>query len=107
MVDSSSSAEESPPFSFISSCGKGYIQEGWFKRHMLSCTIHNSHLPADKLSVHLNNLLELGCLQELGDFNLNADMEVALNLEATLEKEENEYDANFVSNILNDEQTFS
>ena len=70
---------------------------------MLSCTIHNSHLPVDTLSVHLDNLLELECLEELGDFDLDADMEIALNLEATLEKEENEYDANFVSNILNDE----
>ena len=78
MVDSSSSAEESPPFSFISSCGKGYIQEGWFKRHMSSCTIHNSHLPVDTLSVRLDNLLELECLEELGDFDLDADMEIEL-----------------------------
>ena len=45
---------------------------------MLSCTIHNSHLPVDTLSVHLDNLLELECLEELGDFDLDADMEIEL-----------------------------
>jgi hypothetical protein len=100
---SSSSASESPAFAFICSCGKGYIQEGWYKRHTLSCSVHNTHLPSDSLSVHLDNLLELECLQQLGDFDLTADLQAALNLEDSLEKEEDEYDAHFVSNVLDDE----
>jgi hypothetical protein len=62
----------------------------------LSCSVHNTHLPSDSLSVHLDNLLELQCLQQLGDFDLTADLQAALNLEGSLEKEEDEYEAHIL-----------
>lgn len=69
----------------------------------MSCSTYNLNLPIDNAAVHLDNLLELECLEQLGDFDLHADEHVGIRLESALEKEENEFDANFISNILHDD----
>lgn len=69
----------------------------------MSCSSYNSNLPIDNVAVHLDNLIDLGCLKQLGDFDLNGDEHVGINMQLALEKEENEFDAKFVSNILNDD----
>ena len=99
----SSSAQDTPSSLYICCCKREYKGEGWYKRHIMTCSTYNSNLPIDKTAVQLDNLLELECLEQLGDFDLNADEQVGINLELALEKEENEFDAKYVSNILQDD----
>lgn len=91
-------------------CGKKFTGNGWYCRHILSCnkyiTQHTSNIDivvADNESVLLDNLIELECLQEFGDYDYDADMEGLLAIESNSEKEENSFDSNFVSNIVIDE----
>ena len=97
------SLQDTPSSPYVCSCKKEYKLEGWYQRHIMSCSTYNSNLPIDNAAVHLDNLLELECLEQLGDFDLNADEHVGIGLELALEKEENEFDAKFVSNILRDD----
>ena len=92
-----------PSSTYVCTCKKEYKLEGWYKRHIMSCSTYNLNLPIDNAAVHLDNLLELECLEQLGDFDLHADEHVGIRLESALEKEENEFDANFISNILHDD----
>ena len=51
----------------------------------------------------LDNLIELECLQEYGDYDYDADKECVLAVEINSDKEEISFDSNFVSNIISDE----
>ena len=91
-------------------CGRKFTGKGWFSRHILSCstyiTQHTSNVQniiIDREAVMLDNLIELECLQEYGDYDYDADKECALAVEINCDKEEISFDSNFVSNIISDE----
>jgi hypothetical protein len=48
-------------------------------------------------SVILDNLIELECSEEFGEFSWEVDEQVGLNLEDKLISEENEFDSSLVS----------
>ena len=91
-------------------CGKKFSGKGWFGRHILSCntyiTQHTSKVQSNAIdteSVVLDNLIELECLQDYGDYDYDADMECLLAVESNSDKDEISFDSKFVSNILIDE----
>jgi hypothetical protein len=104
---STTCVSEPRAITYSCSCGKKFLGKGWLARHILSCatyiSTHSSMTNVavvDNISVVLDNLLELECLQEMEDFDCDVDVQSGLNSEMNMEEKENNFDSNFVSNIL-------
>ena len=52
------SVQDTTLSSYVCICKKEYKGEGWYKRHIMSCSTYNLIIPIDNSAVHLNNLLE-------------------------------------------------
>ena len=102
--------------SFISPCGRRYKENksGWYKRHLTTCpaclSSQHNMLGLQPLSVKeaaisaiLDERIELESLEEFDDFDEHIDLQEGINLEIALEQEENTFDAEFISGILNEE----
>ena len=101
---------------FISPCGRRYKENksGWYKRHLTTCpaclSSQHNMLGLQPLSVKeaaisaiLDERIELESLEEFDDFDEHIDLQEGINLEIALEQEENTFDAEFISGILNEE----
>ena len=55
------------------------------------------------ISSILDERIELESLEDFEDFDEDIDLQEGINLEITLEHEENAFDADFVSDILNED----
>ena len=98
---------------FTCPCGKKYLigKKGWYLRHLLTCSVNISiHSPNDTQSLStqkendfLNNIIELECSEELSDYLYDIDRQVGIDQETDLENSENEFDSNFVSEIIVEE----
>jgi hypothetical protein len=91
-------------------CGKEYKKKSktWYARHISLCTAYvfvaskDSGItpPLDRESIILDNLLELECVDEIGDFAWDIDRQIGLNLERTIDEEESNFDSSFVAGIV-------
>ena len=98
---------------FICPCGKGYRKKSktWYARHITLCSKYifmntgreSSEPPINKESIYLDNLVELECIEDIGDFIFDVDTQVGLNLEKKTEDEEKEFDRSFIEGIIIDE----
>ena len=100
----------------ICPCGRLYNNNkfGWYRRHIAFCSIylssqHNtlglaspSVIEAETSAI-LDERIELESFEEFEDFDREVDLQEVINLEITLENEENTFDADFVSDILNED----
>jgi hypothetical protein len=75
----------------------------WCNKYIAQHTSNIDIDVADKESVVLDNLIELECLQEYGDYDYDADMDGLLAIESNSKREDIAFDSNFVSNIVIDE----
>ena len=100
----------------ICPCGRLYNNNkfGWYRRHIAFCSIylssqHNTLGLASpsvieaEISAILDERIELESFEEFEDFDREVDLQEVINLEITLENEENTFDADFDSDILNED----
>lgn len=59
--------------------------------------------PLNRESIILDNLLELECVDELGEFAWESDRQIGLNLEKSIDEEESNFDSSFVAGIIVEE----
>ena len=95
------------------SCGKQYKKDSWFQRHISSCAIHthstsissidHPDVNINTVAMILDNLIELECIDELGDYTDHGNNGETLNLERENENIENDFDSNFCSHIIDNE----
>ena len=101
---------------YICPCGRRYKNNktGWYRRHIASCSVYISSQPNTsglappsvieaEISAILDERIELESFDEFEDFDQEVDLQEGINLEITLENEENTFDAEFVSHILNED----
>jgi hypothetical protein len=113
LPESTPISDKTPSDNHVCPCGKKYLinKKGWYLRHLVTCSDYISiNRPYDNQSLcdqkelkSLDNLIELECREELGDYVWDADPQVGINLEIDLENSENESDSNFASQIILDE----
>lgn len=94
-------------------CGKGYKEKSktWYARHISLCSKYiflnsssiNDEPPTNRESVMLDNLVELECSEDLGDFMWDVDPQMGIDLETKSDEDENNFDKSFVSNVVIDE----
>ena len=95
------------------SCGKHYKKNSWYLRHIMTCTVHihytlgnscdHPEVNCNTDAVILDNLIELECIDEIGEFTDNDYNGESLNLEREIENEENDFYANFCTNMVESE----
>ena len=97
--------------SYVCPCGKEYKKNksGWYRRHITTCAICLSSqdipLTAEEaqISSALEGRIELEGLEEFEDFDGEVDLQEGINLEIASEEDENTFDAEYVSNMLQEE----
>ena len=97
--------------SYICPCGKEYKnnKSGWYRRHITTCAICLSSqlIPLTTKEAQISSVLEgrieLECLEEFEDFDADKDLQEGINLENALEEDENAFDAEYVSNMLQED----
>ena len=105
--------EESPIIDFVCPCGKRYIsrKKGWYLRHLVTCSVYISiNAPNETPSTSdqnendfLDNMIELECSEELDDYSYDVDQQVGIDQELDLENSENDFDSNFIAEIIVEE----
>ena len=93
------------------SCGRNYIKESWYKRHIATCSVYINNVSVgdavlmsiDPESILLDNLIDLEGNEELGEYPDTNEEEFYRSAERLMEEEENDFDSKFSAHLLVDD----
>lgn len=95
---------------FVCLCGKEYQinKKGWYLRHIIICPLYQSGnnftveplTPPIKELIALKKIVELECSEEQGDYAWDTDPAIGINLERESENTENDFNSNFISELI-------